>query len=51
MPMQNKSMYKVSSKSDNGKGFKNGGKIRERNWLTDWCGETTLHPKIAKVES
>ena len=35
MPMQIKSMYVVSSKSDNGKGFKNRGKIRERNWLTD----------------
>ena len=31
MPTQNKSMYEVSSKSDNGKGFKNRGKIRKRN--------------------
>ena len=31
MPRQNKSMYEVSFKSDNGKGFKNRGKIRERN--------------------
>ena len=33
MPMENKSMYKVSSKSDNGKGFKNKGKIAERTDL------------------
>ena len=34
-PSQNKSMYEVSSKSDNGKGFKIRGKIRERNQPTN----------------
>ena len=41
-PSQNKSIYEVSSKSDNGKGFKNRGKIRERNWL---------NPKMAKFQT
>ena len=36
MPMQNKSVYEISSKSDNGKDFKNRGKARKRTHiLTD----------------
>ena len=51
MSSQNESMYVVSSKSDNGKVFKNRGKFGERNKLTDRYGETILQPKTAKLET
>ena len=40
MASQNKSMFEVSTKSDYGKGFKNKGKITERNQLM-WRNHAT----------
>ena len=49
MSSQNKSMYEVPSKSDNGKGFTNRGKIRECNKPTE--KPRYVHPKMAKLKS
>ena len=50
MPMQFKSMYEVSSKSDNGKGFKNRGKVGEQtDLLTDV--EKPRYTRKAKFET